>query len=188
MQLSRTTPEALGRVLERVRRLKPTYAPIGVTLTPTPRMEQHRVLLGSGERTFQQARTALRGWQTHQSRWLSLYPDTVPPGEGQTVLVLLKLGGVCLAFGCRIVRVLDDERRSGFAYGSLPGHPERGEELFLIEWHADDTVTFTLRAKSQPANWVYWLGRPFGELMRSLGTRQYRRAMQRAATGTIFPR
>ncbi|GAA4019797.1 DUF1990 domain-containing protein [Deinococcus rubellus] len=188
MQLAYHSPAAFSRVLERVSRLNPTYSRLGVTLEPTPHMEQHRVVLGSGERTFQQARAALRGWQTHQSRWLRLYPGGGPPAEGQTVLVLLCLAGWCLAFGCRIVRVLDDERRTGFAYGSLPGHPERGEELFLIEWHEDDRVTFTLRAVSQPANWVYRLGRPAAELMRLLGTRQYIRAMRRAATGTILSR
>ena len=181
MQLSRTTPKALERVLRRVSALQPTYAPIGVTLEPTLPMEQRRVVLGSGEDTFKRTRTALSGWATHQSLWLRLYPDAVPPAEGQSVLVLLTFAGLCLAFGCRIVRVVDEPRRYGFAYGSLPGHPERGEELFLLEWHADGAVTFTLRAHSQPANWLYRLGRPFGELMRSLGTRQYLRAMRRAA-------
>lgn len=188
MQLNRATPEALARVLERVHRLEPTYAPTGVTLEPTPGMEQHRVLLGTGERAFRQARAALHSWQTHQSRWLKLSPETEPPHEGQSVLVLLCGAGLCLAFGCRIVRVLDDARHFGFAYGSLPGHPERGEELFLVEWHGDERVTFTQRAVSGPAHWVYRLGRPAGELMRFLGTRQYLRATQRAATGTILAR
>jgi len=188
MQLSRTAPAALKRVLGRVCRLNPMSGPLGVTLQPQARMEQHRAVLGSGEEAFRQARAALRGWQTHRSRWLRLYPGTLPPAEGRTVLVLLTFGSLCLAFGCRIVRVIDGERASGFAYASLPGHPERGEELFLIEWHADDQVTFTLRALSQPANRVYRLGRPAGTLLRFLGTRQYIRAMQRAATGTILAR
>ena len=168
-------------MLKRVSRLNPTYSQIGVTLHPQARREQRRVVLGSGEDTFKRTRTALRGWATHQSLWLRLYPDEQPPTEGQTVLVLLRLAGICLAFGCRIVRVIDEPRRYGFAYGSLPGHPERGEELFLLEWHTDGAVTFTLRAHSQPANWLYRLGRPFGELMRLLGTRQYLGAMRRAA-------
>ena len=181
MQLSRTTPKALERVLRRVSRLNPTCSPIGVTLNPQAKIEQHRVVLGSGEDTFKRTRTALSGWATHQSLWLRLYPDTQPPAEGQTVLVLLTFAGLCLAFGCRIVRVIDEPRRYGFAYGSLPGHPERGEELFLLEWQTDGAVTFTLRAHSQAANWLYRLGRPFGKLMRLLGTRQYLRAMRRAA-------
>lgn len=94
------------------------------------------------------------------------------------MLVLLTFAGLCLAFGCRIVTVIDEPQRYSFAYGSLAGHPERGEELFLVEWQEDDRVTFILKADSQPANWLYRLGRPFGELMRGLGTQQYLRAMQ----------
>lgn len=144
-------------------------------------MEQHTVLLGTGQVTFERSKAALQGWQTHQSRWLRLYPDTQPPAEGQTVLVLLTFAGLGLAFGCRIVRVLEGGRHYGFAYGSLSGHPERGEELFAVERHLDDRVTFTLRADSQPANRFYRLGRPFGQLARSLGTRQYLKSMRRAA-------
>ncbi|AWN24572.1 DUF1990 domain-containing protein [Deinococcus irradiatisoli] len=166
-----------------------TYRPAGLTLREHERgLEQHRVVLGAGPATFGRAKLALRGWATHQSRWLRVFPDHQPPAEGQTVLVLLRGLGLCLSFGCRVVKVIDEPRRSGFAYGSLPGHPERGEELFLIEWHADDRVTFTLRALSRPATRLYRLGRPFGRLMRALGTRQYLQAMRRASAGTIQSR
>ena len=143
-------------------------------------MQRHTVWLGSGEATFQQARAALRDWQTHRSNWLQLFPASSPPTEGQTVLVLLKAAGLCLSFGCRVVRVIDEARRYGFIYGTLAGHPESGEELFVIEWQPDDRVSFTLSAVSRPANLLYALGRPFGTLMRGLGTRQYLTSMQRA--------
>ncbi|TSA83040.1 DUF1990 domain-containing protein [Deinococcus detaillensis] len=181
MQLTRTTPAAFSRVLKRASSLNPTYSRIGVTLDPQTEMEQHTVLLGTGQATFERGKAALQSWQTHQSRWLRLYPGTQPPAEGQTVLVLLTCAGLCLAFGCRVVRVLDGSRQYGFAYGSLPGHPERGEELFVVEWHSDDRVTFSLKADSQPANRFYRLGRPFGQLVRSLGTRQYLNSVRRAA-------
>ncbi|HEV8560641.1 MAG TPA: DUF1990 family protein [Actinophytocola sp.] len=41
----------------------------------------------------------------------------------------------------RVVHVVEEEHRRGFAYGTLPGHPECGEEAFLLERHADGTVT-----------------------------------------------
>ncbi|GGR24870.1 DUF1990 family protein [Deinococcus ruber] len=181
MRLSRGSLAKLEREVERLQHLPATYRPIGVTLKPGEKQQkQYIVGLGSGENTFQQARTALRGWQTHRSHWLQLYPASSPPTEQQTVLVLLKAAGLCLSFGCRVVQVIDEARRYGFAYGTLPGHPERGEELFLIEWQPDDRVNFTLSAVSRPANLLYALGRPFGLFMRQLGTRQYLNAMQRA--------
>ena len=42
---------------------------------------------------------------------------------------------------CRIVYVVDESgpiSKFGFAYGTLPGHVESGEERFLIEWDRGD--------------------------------------------------
>ncbi len=35
---------------------------------------------------------------------------------------------------CRVVYVIDEPDRRGFAYGTLPGHPESGEELFAVRY------------------------------------------------------
>ena len=35
---------------------------------------------------------------------------------------------------CRVVYVVDEPDRRGFAYGTLPGHAESGEELFLVRY------------------------------------------------------
>jgi uncharacterized protein (UPF0548 family) len=48
---------------------------------------------------------------------------------------------------------VDDERQAGFGYGTLPGHPERGEEAFLVERDDGGEVWFTVRAFSRPARW-----------------------------------
>jgi len=48
--------------------------------------------------------------------------------------------------------VVDEPRRRGFAYGTLPGHPERGEEAFLITHHDDGTVTFAITAFCAPGS------------------------------------
>lgn len=40
---------------------------------------------------------------------------------------------------CQVVYVLDEPDRQGFAYGTLPGQPESGEEAFVIERADDDT-------------------------------------------------
>jgi uncharacterized protein (UPF0548 family) len=51
-----------------------------------------------------------------------------------------------------VTYVLDEPRHKGFAYGTLPGHPERGEEAFALELHDDGAVTFTITAFSRPAS------------------------------------
>jgi uncharacterized protein (UPF0548 family) len=40
--------------------------------------------------------------------------------------------------------------RFGFAYGTLPGHAESGEERFLVEWdRTDDAVRYDVLAFSR---------------------------------------
>ncbi len=54
---------------------------------------------------------------------------------------------------CEIVWVLDEPRRKGFAYGTLEGHPERGEESFVVDWDDRDLVWLTITAFSRGAKW-----------------------------------
>lgn len=50
--------------------------------------------------------------------------------------------------------------RFGFAYGTLPGHVESGEERFLIEWdHAADMVFYDLLAFSRPRHFLTRIGK-----------------------------
>ncbi len=77
----------------------------------------------------------------------------------------------------RVVYVVDEPLRKGFAYGTLPGHPETGEEAFLVEWRDDDSVWLTIRAFSRPANWIFWIGYPLVRLMQEVYTSRYERAL-----------
>ncbi len=66
----------------------------------------------------------------------------------------------------RIAYVLEEEgssrRRYGFAFGTLPGHVERGEERFTVEWHrADDSVWYEVFAFARPAHPLARAGRLF---------------------------
>jgi uncharacterized protein (UPF0548 family) len=125
----------------------------------------HRcVCLGTDQRTFEAACAALRHWQMFQVGWVQLCWPITGIEAGAVVGVLASWGGVWFLNACRIVYVLDDSspiRRVGFAYGTLPGHAERGEERFSIEWHSDDTVWYDLLAFSRPGHWLLWLGYPW---------------------------
>ncbi len=72
---------------------------------------------------------------------------------------------------------MDEPRRRGFAYGTLPGHPESGEEAFIVEQHDDDSVTFTITAFSRPATWLARLGGPLGRAVQDRVTARYLRAL-----------
>ena len=71
--------------------------------------------------------------------------------------------------------------RYGFAYGTLPDHPERGEERFLVEWNqADDSVWYDLLAVSQPRHWLARLGYIYARYEQAKFRRLSGEAMQRA--------
>src|SRR6266478_469196 len=69
---------------------------------------------------------------------------------------------------CRVVYVLNAEpekngsiERTGFAYGTLPGHAVRGEEIFSVEWHpVTQEVWYEIFSFSQPANSLIRLAGP----------------------------
>ena len=83
----------------------------------------------------------------------------------------------------RVVYVVDQPSRKGFAYGTLPGHPERGEESFMVDHREDDSVWLTIRAFSRPANWFFWAGYPVTRLMQELFTNRYERALSGPIAG-----
>jgi uncharacterized protein (UPF0548 family) len=77
----------------------------------------------------------------------------------------------------RVVYVIDEPSRHGFAYGTLPGHPERGEEAFVVERLADGSVWLVIRAFSRPAGPLSWIGYPVARLLQALYTARYERAL-----------
>ncbi|MEY4102608.1 MAG: hypothetical protein RIR88_742, partial [Actinomycetota bacterium] len=46
----------------------------------------------------------------------------------------------------RVIYVIREERRMGFALGTLGDYPVTGEELFTVEWRPDDTVWAVVRS------------------------------------------
>ena len=71
----------------------------------------------------------------------------------------------------------------GFAYGTLPGHVESGEECFLIEWnHADDGVYYDILAFSKPNHFLTRLGYPVVRRMQKRFGRDSAAAMQKAVS------
>jgi uncharacterized protein (UPF0548 family) len=90
--------------------------------------------------------------------------------------VLVHLGPVVAP--CRVVYVVDEPDRRGFAYGTLPGHAVSGEELFLVRY-APDTgqVSAEVAAFSRHGTWWSRLGAPVTSLVQRVVTDRYLRAL-----------
>ena len=84
---------------------------------------------------------------------------------------------------CRVVYVVDEPTTAGFAYGTLPGHPERGEEAFLIQRDTSGDVDLTVTAFSRPATALLEIVAPASRLVRAAITERYVHALRREASG-----
>ncbi len=79
---------------------------------------------------------------------------------------------------CRVVYVVDEPDRRGFAYGTLPGHAESGEELFLVRYDpATENVFAVVTAFSRHATWWSRLGSPVTSLVQRVVTTRYLNAL-----------
>jgi uncharacterized protein (UPF0548 family) len=91
--------------------------------------------------------------------WVEAHGTDAPLAPGLTAAPLAHFG-LWFLNACRVVYLIDEERRFGFAYGTLADHAERGEERFLVEWREDDSVWYDVLAFSRPGHWLTWLGFP----------------------------
>jgi len=159
-----------------------TYPEHGATRAELPPGYRHvvrRVGLGAGEATFERTARALFSWDMHRGAGLTVL--VAPPVEvGRVVVMRLGPRVVGPTAPCRIVWVEQEPRRSGFAYGTLPGHPATGEEAFVVEWTGDDAVVLTIRAFSRFVRPWAWLG-PVLRPVQDFATARFIAALRRLA-------
>jgi uncharacterized protein (UPF0548 family) len=158
-----------------------TYLEVGATArTPLPRGYHHVVrerVVGTGEECFRAAAERLMTWAVHRGAGLRVTAEHPRVRAGDRVVSAFGVGRLRIDVPCRVVEVVEEPRRVGFAYGTLPGHPEQGEERFVVEWRADDTVMFSVRAFSRPGSWWVRLGGPAPRWAQSYVTGRYLRAV-----------
>jgi len=163
-----------------------TYPDVGATLADDRlppvgyRATRRDVDLGVGREVFERAVAAAFDWQIQRRAGIRVRVQ----GAGADARSL-RIDDVAVMrvplwlrdVPCRVVAVVDESRRAGFAYGTLPGHPESGEEAFLVEHRGDDSVVLRIRAFSRPSSWLFRIGYPAVLLMQSFYTRRYERSL-----------
>ena len=102
---------------------------------------------------------------------MSASSRTAEPGA--VVILGLAIGPLKLNAPCRVVYAVNEPRRRGFAYGTLAGHPESGEESFVVEHHIDDRVGFTITAFSRSATRLAKITGPLGRTVQWRITNRY---------------
>jgi uncharacterized protein (UPF0548 family) len=170
-----------GSRLAQLHAARLNYAEAGATRRELPAGYRHlrrQVTVGAGSARFEDASRVLLNWDMQRRSGLRVQPSSRGVEEDSVALMRLGIGIAAIEAPVRVVYVVDEPRRRGFAYGTLQGHPERGEEAFVVEHRGDDTVVFTLTAFSRPAWWIVRVAGPIVRGVQGLITNRYVRSLQ----------
>lgn len=166
-----------------------SYTEVGATNAEIPEdfpVNHHRIEIGKGGEDFARARFAVQTWTMYRLDWTRLYPRDTPIAVGETVCVVVNHDFCWSVNSCRIIYVLDESgetEKFGFAFGTLPGHSEEGEERFTVEWrHTDDSVWFEILSFARPHDLLAKIGFPFVRLFQRKFAEDAQQAMLRAVS------
>jgi uncharacterized protein (UPF0548 family) len=155
---------------------------VGEALASRYDVDRHQFTLGRGRGLFERAQSALMAWRQFDIRWLELHgASRVQPD--QVVATLISLAGVWLLNPCRVVYVESSSDRNAvsYAYGTLRGHAECGEERFRIAFDpVSEEVRYEIAAFSRPAIALSKLGYPLARRLQGRFAASSAKALARA--------
>lgn len=161
-----------------------TYECVGASLTAPPdswTIDHNRVAIGKDIEDFERAKQAVRKWKMFDLGWVEVHSASTPIEIGRDVAVLVSHLGFYSLNAARIVYVIDEADRFGFAYGTLTDHGECGEERFTVEYYPDTgEVWYDILAFSRPAHPLAKLGYPISRYFQKCFARDSKAAMLRA--------
>lgn len=154
-----------------------SYTEVGATASSLPagyaHLEQSVSLPAD---VFSLAAERLMTWQVHEGAGLRVRASGRRVHPDDVAEMFLGPGRFGIRALCRVAYVIEEPDRIGFGYGTLRGHPESGEEAFVIE-RIDGAARFTVRAFSRPATRLAHLGGPFTRLVQARITQRYLHAI-----------
>lgn len=168
-----------GRVdLGALEELPLTYPEVGATASgklPAGYGHLHtEKQIGTGQQRFERAADAVMRWGMQHGAGLRVQASS-EVAEVDTV-VLVRMG--FLPAPCRVVYVIDEPDIRGFAYGTLPGHPESGEERFVVRRDPVTSAVFAeVTAFSRPATWWSKAARPVVSVAQRVIAKRYLRGV-----------
>jgi uncharacterized protein (UPF0548 family) len=146
-------------------------------LAPSGLKRRHWTTPLASSNAFERAKEALRTWGMHRGAGLRVAADG-PIAVGTNVAFSAPLPIGFVDGTCRIVAVVDEPNRYGFAYGTLPVHPERGEEAFVVSRAEDGNVRLDIDGVSRPTQPLARLILPLADHLQDLAVRRYLAAMR----------
>lgn len=159
-----------------------TYPEVGATAGELPAGYHHlRVerIVGHGREAFERAADDLLSGAVQRRAGATVRLSEVPLRKGTHVQMRLRVGPLTFKIPCVVVWAERTAESCGFAYGTLPGHPERGEERFEVRLTPPGEVTFSIVAFSSPGRWFTRLGGPVARRVQRKTTERYLEALDR---------
>ena len=182
--------DSMRRFIAEQAKLDFSYSAVGASAATPPAgfvVDRTRIQLGEGEAVYESASAALRRWDHFRLGWVDVWSPETPLEAGEVVAVMGRALGLWWLNCCRIVYVVNETgpiRKFGFAYGTLPGHVESGEERFVIEWNqGDNSVWYDILAFSRPSQVLIRLGSPIVRRMQKRFGRDSAAAVFRSVNG-----
>lgn len=185
--LGTPSDEELAALVVEQRRKPLAYRSAGMARGAVPhagfRRDERTRDLGSGRPAFEAVVAGLRSWEVHQLAGLDVAGDPrVVPGAIVISVLRFPIGSAVAT--CRVLAVEAEPDRWAFVYGTLPHHPERGEELFEVRIDPDGRVIGRIVACWRPAGLLGRLGSPLAHRVQPGVTERYFDAMVHLASRT----
>lgn len=144
--------------------------------------------LGHGSALYLRVAHGILGWQLQRLAGLRVRADAAVATPGARVVSGFGVGPFRLNAPCEVVWVhpptaAAGPQSAGFGYGTLPGHPARGEEAFEVAIDGGGRVTLTITAFSRPASWFYAAGAPATRAAQRYVTSRYIEGARTIAAG-----
>jgi uncharacterized protein (UPF0548 family) len=168
------------------------YDAIGATehgpLPPHVESITTRAYLGAGQAAYRRVANGILTWQLQKGAGLRVRAETAAVIPGTRVISGFGAGPFRVNAPCEVVWVRppmpgDGPQSAGFGYGTLPGHPVRGEEAFEVEIDDDGRVTIKITAFGAPSTWFYAAGSAVTKWARSRVTSRYIESARQLAAG-----
>lgn len=106
-------------------------------------------------------------------------PDGTPLlTAGTSATLTMHAFGRTVLAPVRVVSIIDENDRKGFAYGTLEGHPLSGEESFVVERTPDGSVWLQIRQFSQPSSRGWRFVAPFVRRQQKVMAEKYLEALR----------
>jgi uncharacterized protein (UPF0548 family) len=179
--IRRPTPTRLAALLDEQRSAPLSYPDVGATTGHLPsgyHAVREALVLGRGQGVFERAAKGIRAWAPQRAAGIDLVPPKPDLVEGESLLLSFRSFPFHVTAACRVVYVVDEPDRRGFAYGTLPGHPETGEELFSVRYEpATESVYAEVTAFSRHGTWWSRLAGPVTSLVQRAISKRYLRAV-----------